>query len=68
MKVSELIDLLKTFPQDAVLGKVYLPDDTGLSDEQMEIEDWNLATDVKNGDGTPSDEKLVFCTFGELQE
>jgi hypothetical protein len=66
MLVSELIDLLKTFPQDAELGKVSLSDDTGMSDSEMVKEDWGLAENVKDAQGNPSDKKLVFCSFGEM--
>lgn len=68
MKVFELIELLKTFPTNAYVGKVMLSDDSGLSDSEMKKEDWGLAQNVKNADGTKSKKKIVYCTFGEINE
>lgn len=68
MLVSELVELLKTFPQDAEVGKVSLSDDSGLSDSEMTKEDWGLAENVKDANGNPSDKKIVFCSFGEVVE
>lgn len=68
MLVSELIELLKTFPQDAELGKVSLNDDTGMSDSEMTPEDWGLAENVKDTEGNPSKKQLVYCSFGDIEE
>ena len=64
MLVSELIELLKTFPADAEIGKVSLDDDSGMSDSEMIAEDWGIAEDVEDAEGNPSNKKMVFCAFG----
>jgi len=66
MLVSELIELLNTFPQEAELGKVNLSDNTGMSDSEMTKNDWGLAVNIKDAQGNPSNKKLVFCSFGKF--
>lgn len=68
MEVSELIDLLKTFPQNAKIGKISLSDDTGESDSEMTKEDWGLAENVRDSQGNHLDEKYIFCSFGKIDE
>lgn len=68
MKVKELIELLKTFPQDADVQKVSLSDDTGYTDSEMTKEDWGMAEEVIDANGNPSDQKILCCCFSELDE
>lgn len=63
MKVSDLIALLSQYPQDALLGKVSISDDTGLNDSKMTAQDWDIVK-ATDDDGIEAGGVIVFCSFG----
>lgn len=67
MIVKELIELLKTYPEDAEIRKLDLKDDSGYSSDMKTI-DWSLVEELEDEEGNSVDEKIVCVTFGEDYE